>query len=151
MHEWPAAIWASISAMMAALVITLIFTLGSFAREAVRFQQVDDDAVAILQEYRRFSPYDGTTNLMPADVITAIAETRGNPEIWVDTREDELVNFTLRWTGNTPNNQFKTEFLTNTIPSKGVYEAELHRDANGSVVRIYFMYEVISVNYDDYR
>src|SRR5687768_8816993 len=101
MNEWPAAVWASVSAMTAALVLSLIFILGSFARQAVEIQQVDDNAIAIVQEYRKFSPYDGTKDLLPVDVITAIGEMRGQPELWVDTAEGVAESFDWKWTTET--------------------------------------------------
>ncbi|WP_138755933.1 hypothetical protein [Paenibacillus sinopodophylli] len=138
MNEWPAAIWASISAMTAALVLSLIFVLGSFARQAVEIQQVDENAVAIVKEYRRYSPYDGTTNLVPADVITAIAETRGQPEIWVDTLAGAAVEFNWKWTNNSPKELFKTDYLTDIFKDIGRYDAHIAKDLNGVVERIEF-------------
>lgn len=145
MNEWPAAIWASISAMTAALVLSLIFVLGSFARQAVEIQQVDENAVAIVKEYRRYSPYDGTTDLLTADVFTAIAETRGLPEIWVDTNEGPAVEFNWRWTTDTDKELFKVESLATVFPtlnnydvSKDRYDANIVKDLNGVVEHIEF-------------
>lgn len=151
MNEWPAAVWASVSAMTAALVLSLIFLLGSFAREAVAIQQTDDNAIALIKEYRKYSRYNGTTDLVPADVITAIAETRGQPEIWVDAVSGSNVSFDLKWSTQTPSNMFKTDVLVyafelldkqnaggNSEYSVGKYDATIVKDPNGAVIRIEF-------------
>jgi len=153
MNEWPAAIWASMSAMTAALVLTLIFTLGSFAREAVNIQQVDENAIAIVKEYREYSPYDGTTGLLIPDVITAIGQTRGQPKIWVDINPTDADNFSLVWTNETGNEFFQTSILLYIFSeddeykvnykygfdvSKDRFDATLVKDLNGAVERIEF-------------
>ena len=59
--------------------------IGVFGKRKCNIQQEDDNAVAIVKEYRHYSQFDGTTDLYLQDVISAIAESRGMPEIWVDT------------------------------------------------------------------
>jgi len=138
MNEWPAAVWASISAMTAALVLSLVFMLGSFAREAVKIQQTDEDAIAIIQEYREYSRYDGTKGLYPSDVITAISESRGFPEIWVDKEEGQREDFSLKWTRDSAPEDFATANLVEEFPLVALYDATLIRDLNGVVSRIEF-------------
>jgi len=138
MNEWPAAVWASISAMTAALVLSLVFVLGSFAREAVKIQQTEEDAIAIIKEYREYSRYDSTKGLYPSDVITAISESRGFPEIWVDVEQGQGVNFLWKWTRNTAPEEFTTAKLVDRFPLVALYDATLIRDLNGVVSRIEF-------------
>ncbi|MFD0588515.1 hypothetical protein ACFQZE_10920 [Paenibacillus sp. GCM10027627] len=144
MNEWPAAVWASVSAMMAALVLSTIFLLGSFAREAVQIQQVDDNAIAIVKDYRQYSHYDGTYNLVSADVINAISQFNGFPEIWVDiylgTGEDFYVWKDLGGSDDTPKELFSTAFLSEFFKDYALarYSAHLERDGNGVVSKIIF-------------
>ncbi|GKU77572.1 hypothetical protein [Paenibacillus sp. L3-i20] len=157
MNEWPAAIWASVSAMIAALVLSLIFLLGSFAREAVQIQQHDDNAIAIVKEYREYSHYDGTTNLLAIDVMSAITESSGFPVIAVDVQPGTYNVQFREWTTDTKKyykDYFKTkhlyEFFDDLVVKKegeeeeeqGIYkfryDASLVRDANGVVSRIEF-------------
>ncbi|MDQ0885050.1 hypothetical protein QFZ81_000138 [Paenibacillus sp. V4I9] len=140
MNEWPAAVWASISAMTAALVLSFVVVLGSLARESASIQQEDDNAVAIVKEHRRYSQFDGTTNLYPQDVISAIAESRGMPEIWVDTTAGTNVNFNWKWVSTTPASQFSTTYLTdpNLFPITARYDSTLVKDLNGAITHIEF-------------
>ena len=140
MNEWPAAVWASVSAMTAALVLSFIVVLGSLARQSASIQQEDDNAVAILKEYRQFNQFDGTTNLYPQDVISAISETRGMPEIWVDTTAGSGVNFNWKWTPTTLPEQFTTTYLTDpTLFNVAArYNSTLIKDLNGAITRIEF-------------
>lgn len=138
MNEWTAAVWASISALMAALILGMIAVLGSLARESATVQHTDDNAVAIVKEIRRFSPYNNTTNLYPQDVISAIAEFKGMPAVWVDTLAGTGVNFAWQWTESTSSSQYTTSYLTGIFPADGLYDASLVSDANGAVIRIEF-------------
>lgn len=137
MNEWPAAIWASISAMTAALVLTFIMVLGSLGNQSARIIQEQDDAVAILQEYRKYSRFDNTT-VYSQDVITVILESNGNPEIWVDTAAGPGESFDWIWTSTTHHSYYSTNYLTSIFPPSGIYEAELQKDLNGAIVTILF-------------
>jgi len=148
MNEWPAALWASISAMTAALVLTLIAVLGSFARQGAAIQQMDDNAIAIVKEYRKYAQFNGTTNLYPQDVISAIAESRGNPEIWIDILPGNDVNFAKIYTVYTPAADFSVNALTQAkageveiFPTEARFSASLDTDANGAIIHIEFRRE----------
>ncbi len=145
MNEWPAAVWASISAMTAALVLSFVVVLGSLARESASIQQEDDNAVAIVKEHRHYSQFDGITNLYPQDVISAIAESRGMPEIWVDTTAGANVDFNWKWVSTTPASQFTTTYLTGLtddypllFPITARYDSTLVKDLNGAITHIEF-------------
>lgn len=146
MNEWPAAIWASISAMTAALVLSFIVVLGSFARESAAIQHQEDNAIAIIKEYRQYSHYardENVYDLYPQDVISAIAESRGNPEIWVDTLAGTGENF-KKWTTATIAEEFGTTYLlglnepTDIFTPLARFNSKLEPDANGSIYRIEF-------------
>ncbi|RED52804.1 hypothetical protein [Cohnella lupini] len=144
MNEWPAAVWASISAMTAAMVLSFIIVLGSFARQGAAIQQEDDSAVAIVKEYRQYNQYDNTTNLYPQDVISAIAESRGTPEIWVE-RAAGTETF-RKWTAATPPEEFGTAYLMEPVLAtsseifytSAKFRATLEKDLNGSIINIQF-------------
>lgn len=137
MNEWPTVIWASISAMTAALVLGFIVVLGSMGRQGAEILQENDNAVAIVKEYRQYSYYNGTT-VFPQDVITAIAESQGMPEIWVDTRSGLEEEFNWKWTRSTDALQFSTAYLTSIFPTNVLYDSTLEKDLNGAIVRIEF-------------
>lgn len=142
MNEWTATIWASISAMMAALVLTLIVVLGSMARESSQIQHDDDNAVAIMKEQRKYVMYDGEIPLMAQDVISAIAESRGYPEIRIDIDPSAADNFAWVWNTNRPLTAFSTQYVTDNyfaaIPNSARYYGSLVKDANGAVIAIEF-------------
>lgn len=138
MNEWPATVWASVSAMTAAMVLSLILLLGSMARETSNIQQQEDTNIAILKERRFYSQYDGTKGLFPQDIVTAIGESKGYPEIWVDTLEGAGDNFTLKWGTSTIPANFATNIIISTLPKTGLFNSDLVKDANGSIGRIEF-------------
>jgi len=141
MNEWSTTIWASISAMMAALVLTLIITLGSLARESANIQQESDNAVENIKEYRKYNQFEGATNLFPSDVITAIAESDGMPAVMVFGRGPVSPR---EWNKDTPASQFRTSALVVDNAEEQLFDprdrftSELIRDANGAIVQIIF-------------
>lgn len=139
MNEWPAAIWAGISAMTAALVLSFIVVLGALARNGAGIMQEDDNAVAIVKEYRQYNQFNGTT-VYAQDVITAIGESRGMPAIWVDSSPGPDVSFNLKWTqDDTPADSFTTLYLTKLFEGvTSTYQAHLEYDLNGALIRIEF-------------
>ncbi|MEQ7052189.1 hypothetical protein ABN764_16160 [Paenibacillaceae sp. P-4] len=138
MNEWPAAIWASISAMTAALVLSFIVVLGGLARYSAGIMQEDDNAVALVKEYRQYRQFNGTT-VYSQDIITAIGESRGMPAIWVDTSPGPDVNFDLKWTEDTKREHFATLYLTKLFEGvTATYQAHLEYDLNGALIRIEF-------------
>ena len=148
MNEWPAAIWASISAMTAALVLTLIFNLGSVTRLAAHIQQEDETAIAILKEYRKYDQFMGAVGLLPQDVVSAIAESRGIPEVWVDIEPSPgnggaNVNFAWKWTQNTDSEEFNIDklldrFSADAIPPTARYDSAIVKNPIGEIIRIEF-------------
>ncbi len=141
MNEWSSAIWASLSAMTAALVLTLIFTLGTLTRESAHIQQEQDNAIAILKEYRKYSPYDGAENLLPQDVVAAIAESRGLPEIEVDTLLKDGTSYSWEWTEASKKEEFSISDLLAkfaVIPASVRYSSDLNKNLNGAITSIKF-------------
>lgn len=145
MNEWSTMIWASISAMTAALVLSFIVVLGSLAREAASLQHAEDNAIAIMQEYRKYHQYDGkrgADGLYMQDVVNAIAESRGMPEIWVDIEPGDAYSFTSawQWTATSELARFTTQSLTTAFQPLLLarFDSELVRDANGAIIRIEF-------------
>jgi hypothetical protein len=141
MNEWTATIWASISAMMAALVLTLIVVLGSLARESAQIMHTEDNAVAMVKEFRKYLHYDDQTPLLAQDVISAIGESRGFPVIRVDTDHTAGQNYTWVWNTSTPKDEFSTQSLTEKfdgVPLDTRFYGKLVYDLNGSVVGIDF-------------
>ncbi|MFB9277204.1 hypothetical protein [Cohnella cellulosilytica] len=157
MNEWSATVWASISAMMAALVLTLIVVLGSMARESAEFQHEEDQAVAIAQEHRKYIQYNEDARLMAQDVISAIAESKGFPEtrVFSSLPSDDGSNYDWRW--YSPGNPWPRPLpapaagrdftdlsvtdVTRTfesIPDSARFSAELKKDENGAIVGIWF-------------
>lgn len=147
MNEWPAAIWAAISAMTAALVLSFIVVLGHLASDSARVQQEDDNAVAIIKEYRKYNQFDVDTTtgigLFPQDVVSAIAESRGVPEIWVDTLPGAGVSFGMKWNAATPAANFSTIYLNSLIdpsslPTTTRFDSKVVKDLNGAITSIEF-------------
>lgn len=145
MNEWPSAIWASISAMTAALILTMVYQLGGLARESANIQHEQDLAIAIVQEYREYAHLDNATGLYPQDVITTIGLSGGTPEVSVETRgcSSEPI---WTWSKNTVPDEFSTTKLTERfsapcVPVTARYHAIIHKDLNGAVTRIEFRRE----------
>lgn len=145
MNEWSAMIWASISAMTAALVLSFVVVLGSIARESAALQHAEDNAIAIMQEYRKYHQYEGkqgADGLYAQDVIQAIAQSRGMPEIWVDVIPGSGYSFTpdWQWTESTSNMRFTTQSLTTAFAPllTARFDSDLIKDANGAIIRIEF-------------
>jgi len=142
LNEWSATIWASISAMMAALVLTLIVVLGSMARESAQLQHEEDNAIAIVKEQRKYIQYNDQTALLAQDVVSAIAESRGFPEIRVDIDPSEADNFAWVWNTGSPLNQFSTSYINDhyfaAVPNSARFYGSTVPDANGAIVAIEF-------------
>lgn len=137
MTEWREAIWLSFSAMIAALVLSFVALLGAFARQAAALQAEEDNAIAIMKEYRKYAQYENT-QLYPQDVISAIARTRGEPEVYVDTDEGPGVSFTWQWTESTNPSEFSPTYLSGIFPLTGKYQSTIVKDLNGSIIRLEF-------------
>jgi hypothetical protein len=130
-------IWLSVSATLAAMVIGFATILGSFSHQQAVMQNEEDNAIAIVKEYRKYNQYDNQV-LYPQDVISAIADSRGVPEVWVDTVDGPAVNFSWMWTAATPAAQFSTTYLSSVFPIGGAYTSSIVKDLNGSIIRLEF-------------
>lgn len=146
MNEWSATIWASLSAMAAAIVISFVVLLGSMARESANMMHQQDTAIEILKEHRKYSPYDGTSDLFAQDLISAIAESGGYPVIRVYTG---LPSPNQLWTWVRPASPLPSgavdPFSVKTLTDKfDVFEdyhrfrSTVYRDSNGAVSVIEF-------------
>jgi hypothetical protein len=138
-EEWSKTIWIGIELSIAALVLTVAVLLSSFAGEMGRVQQREVDAIEITREYRKYNRYDGT-QVYPQDIISAIFETRGAPEVWVDITEGSAVNFSYKWTRSIPpgNNMWNLTNVSTLLPTTGTYQASIHRNDNGEIFKIEF-------------
>jgi hypothetical protein len=137
--EWVQTIWASIDLGVAAIILSLATLLGSFAILIGNVQQQEIDAIEVAQEYRQFNKYDNTT-VYPQDVISVIFETHGYPEVWVDTDESVIENYSLKWVKSIPadNVYWDLTHVTSILPVTGVYQSIIHRNANGEIDRLEF-------------
>lgn len=137
--EWSKTVWIGIELSIAALVLTVAVILSSFAGEMGRVQQREVDAIEITREYRKYNRYDGT-QVYPQDIISAIFETRGYPEVWVDTTAGAGVNFSLKWTKSIPanDNMWKLIHVSTLLPTTGIYQASIHSNDNGEIAKIEF-------------
>jgi hypothetical protein len=135
MNEWREAIWLGISAMIAALVLSFAGILGSFAHQQASIQNEEDNAIAIVKEYRKYNQYDNQV-IYPQDVISAIADSRGLPEVWVDTVDGPATNFSWMWNPGTAPAQFSPTYLSGVFPVGGTYTASIIKDLNGAIIRL---------------
>jgi hypothetical protein len=136
-EEWSKTIWIGIELSIAALVLTVAVLLSSFAGEMGRVQQREVDAIEITREYRKYNRYDGT-KVHPQDIISAVLETRGTPEIWVDDEDGIVGNFEDRWTKSTSQDEWTLTKVTAKLATTGDYQASIHRNDNGEVFKIEF-------------
>ncbi|MFD0671955.1 hypothetical protein [Cohnella sp. GCM10027633] len=144
MNEWSATIWASLSAMAAAIVISLIVLLGSMARESASVLHEQDTAVAILKEHRKYSPYDDASGLYAQDLVSVIAETGGYPAIRVYTglpAPDQVWSWERQAGAGITPDPFSVSTLTekfDVFPDSARFSSALVREANGGIGTIEF-------------
>ncbi|QUI25102.1 hypothetical protein HZI73_23625 [Vallitalea pronyensis] len=137
--EWSKIIWVSIDLMTAALILVSALTISRISRDFGRVQQQEINAVAVTKLYRTYNRYDNQTNLTPQDIITLIFETRGRPEIWVDTTAGSAVSFTQKWTPTSPSNMWDLTHITeNVLPVTASYTSTIEKNANGEISRVEF-------------
>lgn len=138
-EEWSKTIWIGIELSIAALVLMVAVVLSSFAGEMGRVQQREIDAIEVTREYRQYNRYDGT-QVYPQDIISAIFETRGAPEVWVDTAAGTAVNFSLKWTRSIPvgDAMWNLSNVSVLLPETGTYQSSIHRNENGEIDRLEF-------------
>lgn len=128
----------SVDLIVASIVIAMWSTLMYMSNEMGRTSQAEADSIATVQEYRKLNAYDGTT-VLPQDIINYIFETRGSPEVWVDTNVSPGVDaFTLKWTPTSASSDYTAEALANKLPTNVSYLSTIVKDANGSVIRLEF-------------
>lgn len=137
MTEWTQGIWISISLLVTAVVLSFGGMLATISKQQASAQQEEENSIAIVQEYRKYNQYDNT-EIYPQDVISAIADSRGKPQMWVDSDDGASVNYNWKWTPNTDPTQFSPSYLSELLPVGGTYVANLIKDANGAIVRIEF-------------
>lgn len=137
MNEWPAAVWASVSAMTAALVLTLIFTLGNLAKESASIQQADDTTIAIVKEHRKYDWLRDKRDIHAQEVMSVIGESAGMPTIRVHTKIGSTP-VDLTWDRNTNKNYYKVSTLTTLLMPEEIFESNVIEDANGVVTLIEF-------------
>lgn len=138
-EEWSKTIWIGIELSIAALVLTVAVILSSFATEMGRVQQLEVDAIEVTKEYRKYNRYDGT-QVYPQDIISVIFETRGTPEVWVDTLAGAGENFSLKWTKaiSPESSMWDLSYVSTLLPTTGTYQSSIYRNSNGEICTIKF-------------
>lgn len=130
------AILIAVSLFVGAIVLGVWASLGASSSEYTRYLQNEVNAVEVVKEYRKWLAYDNTT-LMPQDVMSLIFETRGLPEVWVDTDPNPAVaNFSLKWTEASAPTPYTAEAISNILPPDIPYTSSLVKDVNGALLRI---------------
>ncbi len=141
MDEWSKIIWVSVDLMTAALILVSALTIARISRDFGRMQQQEVDAIAITKLYRTYNRYDNQEDLAPQDIISLIFETRGKPEIWVDTTAGSTVRFGYKWTATiaaTSNMWDLTHITENILPVSATYTSTIEKNANGEISRVKF-------------
>ncbi|GMQ55943.1 hypothetical protein AN1V17_03350 [Vallitalea sediminicola] len=141
MDEWSKAIWIFVELIIASLILLSMVLLARTAGDIGRVQQREIDAVAETKEFRTYFRYEENEEIYPQDIISIIFETRGYPEIWVDTTIEEDEEFNYKWTTSLPSNDITwdlTYISENILPYKSQYESSIVKDANGEITRIEF-------------
>ncbi len=141
MDEWSKIIWVSVDLMTAALILVSALTIARISRDFGRMQQQEVDAIAITKLYRTYNRYDNQEDLAPQDIISLIFETRGKPEIWVDTTAGSTVSFGYKWTATiaaTSNMWDLTHITENILPVSATYTSTIEKNANGEISRVKF-------------
>lgn len=127
--------------MTAALILVSALTIARISRDFGRVQQQEVNAVAITKLYRTYNRYDNQKDLMPQDIVSLIFETRGKPEIWVDTTAGSAVSFDYKWTAilaPTSNMWDLTHITENILPVSATYTSTIEKNDNGEISRVEF-------------
>lgn len=136
-EEISSAINLSVDLLIAAMVIGTWSALMYMANYLGRYQQAEADSIKVIQEYRKYNQYDATV-VAPQDIVNLIFESRGTPEVWVDTDETDGVSFDWKWTATSSPCPYTATDLTTLLPSIGTYDSSIIYDANGAVLRFEF-------------
>lgn len=116
-----------------ALIIVLIgglFGVTALLSHAISQQEASGEKMRMYAEYNQFN----STHCYQQDVISAIYEYRGRPEITV-TKKDGA---TLKWTATSNATAYKTEAISKAIPMDVLYDADISYAENGEVSAITF-------------
>jgi hypothetical protein len=141
LDEWSKAIWIFVELMIASLILVNVVILVRMASEAGRAQQREIDAVAVTKEFRTYFRYEENDEIYPQDIISIIFETRGYPEVWVDTTIGDEDGFNYKWNTSLPSNDTKwdlTNISENILPYKSMYKSSVVKNINGDINRIEF-------------
>lgn len=136
-EEISTAINLAVDLIISALIIGAWSALMYMANELGRTQQAELDAINVVQEYRKWNQYDNS-NVYPQDVINLIFETRGYPEVWVDTDTTAGVNFSWKWTPSSSPCPYTAVELSTLLPVSGIYLSSIVYDLNGAILRVEF-------------
>lgn len=144
MDEWSKMIWVSVDLMAAALILVSALTITRISRDFGRMQQREIDAITITKLYRTYNKYETDEYLAPQDIISLIFETRGRPEVWVDSMPgtgDANTLFSYVWdTSHPPTSNMwdLTHISENILPVSAPYKATIIKNDNGEISRIEF-------------
>ena len=141
MNEWKEAVWLAISAFITAMLITFTVVMGSEVRQVSRKQQDESNAVAVMQEYRKWVRYENVI-VNQGDVINCILENRSKvPSVVLSTSTppDDAsgsISYDYMWNGEVAN-AYSIDFI-NTQIKPGTYIANIVKDKSGAVFYIWF-------------
>lgn len=140
MDEWKEAVWLAVGAFVTAMLITFVVVMSSEVRQVARLQQQDIDAVAVLEEHRKWVKYDNVL-VNQADVINCVLENRAQAPTVAATANPASDNpnapfvYDYTWTSSS---DYSMNALNVRIPPGSRYRAQLIKDANGAILYIWF-------------
>lgn len=119
--------------------LCIVFIVG-FSYVNTAYQEADRNnktAAATMREVREFNSYNDN-ELKSQDVISAVLQYRGQPELWIDTAKGNTTTWGMKYTLDTQLSEYDVETLTAKFDIEDTYVGELVKDDNGSIERIEF-------------
>jgi hypothetical protein len=158
--EWKEGIWVAVSAILVSIFILFFNTVVVAIRESAQIEQENTNNVLALRENFKIGRYDNTI-VGQEDVINCIMEYRSKvPDVIVDNNitldsPDAKLNLNINtgfnwnilntyylWDGSKSDNDiypdYRLDNLLEYIPYQATYRARLIKDANSTVIHIWF-------------
>lgn len=134
-----------------ALTVALIIMMSkgmNTVQDTGRMERENQNNIAAMQEYRKWNAWDEKV-LYSQDIVSAILEFRGDPEIVINKQNSQdkyaytdntnspnyIKSYTKSNTTDSDISQIYLDFADSTIK----YISRLHRDENGEVDKIFFI------------
>lgn len=129
-----------------ALCLSMFSKQSSMAQDAGRIERENQNTIQTMQEYRKWNAWDNNLVYAP-DVVSAILEFRGDPEIWIvppkdgDKNEPDDNNPIKVYTESNTRESDLVDIHTKFADSTQQYVSKIYRDDehNQEVSRIYFI------------